>query len=293
MIAVKKHFGKEGGTTAYHGYQSFAPGEATPEITHEIAVKLAERLWGEKYQVVVATHLDKANHLHSHFVLNTLSFVDEKKFHRTVQDYRDMQIAPDELCREYGLSVINQSEGKSKSYTELQAETEGRSTLRGSIRADIDRAIAASTTGRDFLRVMTEMGYEFKTRAKDSQPLKYLTLKPPGTKGYFRFHKLGAGYSLVEIKRRILRNIQKQVPFPEAEHHPPRRYRLRGKYRKKFTGLQALYFRYCYELHILQKQLASAKRVSFLLREDVAKLDRLDRVTLFLAREGITTWGGY
>jgi hypothetical protein len=81
MIAVKKHFGKEGGTTAYHGYQSFAPGEATPEITHEIAVKLAERLWGEKYQVVVATHLDKANHLHSHFVLNTLSFVDEKKFH--------------------------------------------------------------------------------------------------------------------------------------------------------------------------------------------------------------------
>ena len=164
MIAVKKHFGKEGGTTAYHGYQSFAPGEATPEIVHEIAVKLAERLWGEKYQVVVATHLDKANHLHSHFVLNTLSFVDEKKFHRTVQDYRDMQIASDELCREYGLSVLNQSEGKSKSYTELQAETEGRSTLRGSIRADIDRAIAASTTGRDFLRVMTEMGYEFKTR---------------------------------------------------------------------------------------------------------------------------------
>lgn len=293
MIAVKKHFGKEGGTTAYHGYQSFAPGEATPEIAHEIAVKLAERLWGEKYQVVVATHLDKANHLHSHFVLNTLSFVDEKMFHRTVQDYRDMQIALDELCREYGLSVINQSEGKSKSYTELQAETEGRSTLRGSIRVDIDRAIAASTTRRDFLRVMTEMGYEFKTRAKDSQPLKYPTLKPPGTKGYFRFHKLGAGYSLVEIKRRILRNIQKQVPFPEAEHHPPRRYRLRGKYRKKFTGLQALYFRYCYELHILQKQPASVKRVSFLLQEDVAKLDRLDRETLFLAREGITTWGGY
>ena len=60
MLAVKKRFGKEDGTVAYHGYQSFAPGEATPETVHEIGVKLAEQLWGEKYQVLVATHLDKA-----------------------------------------------------------------------------------------------------------------------------------------------------------------------------------------------------------------------------------------
>ena len=225
MMAVKRRFGKEGGTTAYHGYQSFAPGEATPEIAHEIAIKLAERLWGEKYQVVVATHLDRANHLHSHFVLNTVSFMDGKKFHRTAQAYRDMQIVSDELCREYGFSVVKQPEGKSKSYAEWQVEKAGRPTLRGSIRADIDRAIAASTTGRDFIRVMIEMGYELKTRAKDGQPLKYPALKPPGAKGYFRFHKLGTGYSLDKIKNRILRNIQKQIPFPEVEHCPPRRYR--------------------------------------------------------------------
>ncbi len=289
MLAVKRRFGKEGGTTAYHGYQSFAPGEATPEIAHEIAVKLAERLWGEKYQVVVATHLDKANHLHSHFVLNTVSLVDGKKFHRTAQDYRDMQIVSDELCKEYGLSVIKQPEGKSQSYAEWQAEKGDRPTLRGSIRADIDRAIAASTTGRDFLGVMIEMGYEFKTRTKDGQPLKYPALKPPGAKGYFRFHKLGRGYNLDEIKNRILQNIYKQVPFPEIECRPPRRYHLRGKPRKRFTGLQALYFRYCYELHIIQKRPASVKRVSFFLREDIAKLERLDRETLFLAKEGITS----
>ena len=68
MIAVKKRFGKEGGTVAYHGYQSFAPGEATPELAHEIGLALAKKLWGEKYQVLVATHLDKAHHLHNHFV---------------------------------------------------------------------------------------------------------------------------------------------------------------------------------------------------------------------------------
>lgn len=59
MLAVKKRFGKEDGVIAYHGYQSFASGEATPELAHEIGVKLAQRLWGERYQVLVATHLDK------------------------------------------------------------------------------------------------------------------------------------------------------------------------------------------------------------------------------------------
>ncbi len=86
MIAVKKRFGKEDGTVAYHGYQSFAPGEATPEIAHEIGLNLAQRLWGERYQVLVTTHLDKANHLHNHFVLNTVSFVDRIKYHRTAQE---------------------------------------------------------------------------------------------------------------------------------------------------------------------------------------------------------------
>jgi len=135
------------------------------------------------------------------------------------------------------------------------------------------------------------MSYEFKTRAKDGQPLKYPALKPPDAKGYFRFHKLGEGYSLDEINKRILQNIRKQVPFPEIEHKPPRRYLLRGRPRKKLTGLQALYFRYCYELHIIVKRPASVKRVSFLLREDVAKLERLDRETLFLVRENISTIG--
>ena len=83
MMAVKTHFGKTDGVVAYHGYQSFAPGEATPEMAHEIGVKLAERLWGGKYQVLVTTHLDKAHHLHNHFVLNNVSMVDGKKYYRS------------------------------------------------------------------------------------------------------------------------------------------------------------------------------------------------------------------
>ena len=102
-------------------------------------------------------------------------------------------------------------------------------------------------------------------------------------------NKLGEGYTLEEIRARILRNIYKQPPFPELVHHLPQHYRVRGKPQKKVTGLRALYFRYCYELHIIVKRPASVKRVSFLLREDIAKLDRLDAETRFLGKHHIGT----
>ncbi len=288
FMETKRLWGKLGGRMCYHGYQSFKADEVTAETAHEIGVKLAQELWGDRFEVVVATHCN-TGHYHNHFVINSVSWADGYKFYNSPADYARMREVSDRLCREYGLSVVKQPEGKSKSYGEWQAEKKGSFTHRGSIRADIDRAIAASTTERDFIRVMSEMGYEFKTRAKDGQPLKHPALKPPGAKGYFRFHKLGEGYSLEEVKNRILQNICKEVPFPVTEHRPQRQYRLKGKPRKRLTGLQALYFRYCYELHIIVKRPASVKRVSFLLRKDVAKLERLDRETLFLAKEGIST----
>ncbi len=68
MTATKQQFGKTDGTMAFHAYQSFAPGEVTPEKAHQIGVQLAYELWGERFEVLVATHLDKASHIHNHFV---------------------------------------------------------------------------------------------------------------------------------------------------------------------------------------------------------------------------------
>ena len=102
------------------------------------------------------------------------------------------------------------------------------------------RAIRASTTERDFLRVLDEMGYQVKTHGKDGKPLKYPALKPPDAKGYFRFHKLGEGYTLEEIRARILRNIHKQPPFPELVHHLPQHYRVRGSPRRTYRPAGAV-----------------------------------------------------
>ena len=288
FMETKRLWGKMGGRTCYHGYQSFKADEVTAEMAHEIGVKLAQALWGDRFEVVVATHCN-TGHYHNHFVVNSVSFADGYKFYNSKADYAQMRQVSDRLCREYGISVIEKPKGKSKHYAEWQAEQNGKPTYRGTIRADIDRAILASTTERDFIWVMQAMGYELKTRGKSGQLLKYPALKPPDAKGYFRFHKLGKGYSLEEVKDRILRNIRKQVPFPEADRQPIRHYHVRGKNRRKITGLRALYFRYCYELHIIVKKPASVKRVSFLLREDVIKLDKLDAQTRFLGKHKIST----
>ena len=286
MLAVKKRFGKEDGTVAYHGYQSFAPGEATPELAHEIGVKLATRLWGDRYQVIVATHLDKENHLHNHFVLNTVSFVDGIKYHRTKKDYHDMQTVSDELCREYRLSVIeNPQYGKSKQYGEWRAEQEQRPTWRGLIRADIDEAIRQSMTERQFFDTLRKKGYEVKI-GKD------ISVRPPGKERFVRLiRNFGEDYSIENIRRRILSQTKAERK-PSAPSRTVLRVRLIGSFYKtrKITGFRALYFHYCYLLGIFpENKPKQNRRLHFLLREDLRKLDTITAETRLLVKYRIDT----
>ena len=286
MLAVKKHFGKEDGTIAYHGYQSFAPGEATPELAHKIGVELAQRLWGERYQVVVATHLDKSNHLHNHFVLNTVSCVDGIKYFRSSKDYHDMQTASDELCREYGLSVIEDPQpGKSKQYGEWRAEQEQRPTWRGIVRSDVDDALRQSMTERQFFENLHRKGYEIKV-GKD------ISVRPPGKPRFVRLARnFGDGYTLDGIRRRILEQSRAARPLPEPA--PKRKqYRVSGNWndRKKVTGFRALYFHYCYLLGVFPKgKQQNRKRLHFLLREDLIKLDAITQEARLLGTHRIDT----
>lgn len=286
MQAVKRRFGKEDGVIAYHGYQSFAPGEADPKTAHEIGIRLAKELWGEKYQVVVATHLDKENHLHNHFVVNTVSFVDGIRYHRTGKDYHDMQVASDNLCREYGLSVIeNIQYGKSKQYGEWRAEQEQRPTWRGFIKADIDEAIRMSLTEKQFFRHLEEKGYEIKM-GKD------ISVRPQGKERFVRLMRnFGEEYSIENIRRRILSQYIPEKPLAEPERKT-RHYRMQGSMKsvRKITGFRALYFHYCYKLGIFPKDRPqNRKRLHFLLREDLLKLNNISQEVRLLVRNKIDT----
>ena len=283
MLAVKRRFGKEDGVVAYHGYQSFAPEECTPELAHELGLKLACQLWGERYQVLVATHLDKENHLHSHFVINTVSFVDGKKFHRTGQDYRAMREASDTLCREYGLSIIETPQpGKSKHYAEHRAEQQGKPTWRSLIKRDVDAALRQSMTERQFFHALQQMGYEVKVGAD-------ISVRPKGKERFFRLGRnLGETYTPAGIRRQLLEKSR-----PEREFRPqPRKVKFHGQMKpaRKATGFRALYYHYCYLLGIFPRNKRRLpRRVSPALREELLRGERFSQEVRLLSQYKIDT----
>ena len=163
MRATKQNFDKVGDVLGYHIIQSFAPGEVTPEQAHKIGIEFARRMFGNDFQVVIGTHLDKA-HPHNHIVVNSVSFVDGHKYHSSPESYyKEIRATSDELCRENGLSVID-PQGKGKHYGEWKAEQDGKPTIRGMIRAEMDAIIAEAYTLDTFFMLLERKGYTVHRR---------------------------------------------------------------------------------------------------------------------------------
>jgi len=285
MIATKKEFEKEGGIVAFHGYQSFAPGEIAPKTAHEIGVELARRLWGKRYQVLVATHLDKG-HVHNHFVLNTVSCADGRRYHRTKRDYCDLRQASDDLCREYGLSVIESPQaGQSRHYAEWQAAQQGRPNYRGMMKADIDRAIAEAMTERQFFDNLRAMGYSVK-RGED------ITVRAAGRdRGLKLQRNFGPEYSIEGIRRRILEQARPRRPEPEPTRQV-RVFLLRGTFRhtRRMKGFRALYFHYLYLLGKLPRHRPRPpEKVHPVHRGELIKIDQISRELRLLCEHEIDT----
>lgn len=272
FILAKKMFRKEDGRLCYHGYQSFKPGEVNAQTAHEIGVALAQRLWGNRFQVVIATHCNTGAY-HNHFVLNSVSFKDGLKFYNRRSDYLAMRAASDELCRNYGISVIEDPQQRKKNYGLRKAEQQGQITQSQMIRNDIDRAVQASLAPQQFAAAMREMGYTIRVKGESGVRLKHPTVTPPGAKKNFRFDSLGEGYDLESILDRVSTNWRRD-PLFEASKPVYRTYKKVRKPVKKLTGLRALYFKYCILLGTIKKKPERVKKVSWLLREDLIKLDR-------------------
>ena len=278
MQATKKHFGKTGGVLGYHIIQSFKPGEITADRCHELGRKLASEMFGAGFEIVIGTHLNK-EHLHNHIVANSVSFAGGKKLRFNKQSYRELQEISDQLCRKYGLSVIeNKQHGKS--YKEWLNEKEGKPTVRGRIRKDIDLAIKEAFDYGIFIANLEKRGYLIK----DSQSRSYTAVKPPFGARFIRLNSLGEDYT----KERIIERLSKQKswqskPQPERTKYYPRK--LPQK-RRKITGLQALYLRYVYLLKLNKKPKA---KLSPYLWEDLCRFERYKKEYEYLKAQNITS----
>ena len=282
MRQTKERWHKLGGVQGYHLVQSFAAREVAPELAHQIAKELADRVLGGRYEYVIGTHLN-TDHIHSHIVWNSVSSIDGKMYHSNYKSYvTEIRAVSDELCRKYKLSVIDteNSNHVAKPYAEWMAEKNGQPTWRTAIRQDVDEAVQQSLTWRQFLNTLESKGYEVRMGRK------YPVLRPPRKERFVRFKTLGKRYTPEAIQTRILypQSYRPYVENPPTIQHG--RLHGGGKPHRKLTGLRALYYRYLYELGALPRK---PRRPSYAVRQDAYKLDQRIRQMEFLSKNNIDT----
>lgn len=251
MIATKLRFDKTDGYIAWHGYQSFKPGEISAADCHALGVAFAKEMWGDRFQIIVTTHLDR-DHLHNHFCFNSVSFKDGKKYdYRKSERVRMMEIS-DRLCKERGLSVI-ENPGKAPPRAIWERKKKGEKTRYDYYREDIIQAVEMSRTVDAFERYLTRKGYEVDLTGehwtiKSTQPV--LTFSP---------------------------------------HLPPEQ-RSKGFLERLLEGtsIYKLYLYHCYQLGILPNH-SEYTPTSPYLKEALQWCDQVSKQVRYMADHGIET----
>lgn len=143
----------------YHGYQSFKTDEVDAKTAHEIGIELAERLWGDRFEVIVATHCN-TGHYHNHFVLNAVSFVDGRKYCNYKADYEQMRKVSDEICRERGISVLENSPIHTLgSKNEVWLHKAGKLSQRDMLKADMEYCLKYASNYQELESQLWGLGY--------------------------------------------------------------------------------------------------------------------------------------
>lgn len=282
---TKKRFNKTDGILAYHGYMSYAKGEITPQKAHDIGVEYAKRVWGDKYEVIVTTHLN-TDCYHNHFVVNSVSFVDGKRCREKTWFILRHEI--DKICKEHNLSVVENGIRNSAPQYLTAKEQAGMPTRYNLAKEALDVAIENSKSIKELEYNLKKLGYSCNFNVNH----KYWTVTPKGYDRPIRTYRLGEKYSRENILNAVLENnrLVKYKPFVQGQGQ----YKLstRGTRLRKVKGLRGLYFYYLYKLGYLPKNKPrNTSRVHYLLRKDLMKLDKLSNEARLLEQYGINTVG--
>jgi hypothetical protein len=281
MRNTKKQFFKTTGIQCFHGVQSFVKGEVTPEQAHEIGIKLAEELWGDKFQVVVATHLNTDN-LHNHFVLNSVSFLDGKRFCNTKKDYATLRKVSDKLCEEYGLSVLKQEEKYNKYVTS--------SLYKELMKDSIDYAIVKAKDYNEFIKILQDIDYIVTDKNET------LSIRREPYKRNTRIERqFGNNYSKENIYKRILETQPEYPYFHDAYFLANRSYERYNNEKQKYlqfkSSISYLIFHY-EKLLGINIEIASESNITRMTPELIQAIKRMDEFSKqvrFVCRNNINT----
>lgn len=215
MVSVQRRFGMKGKVVAYHGIQSFKPGEVTPEEAFEIGKETARRMWGDKYQILITVHLNTQS-THCHLILNPCSFVDGQKFKNKIGDHIELRKVSDQVCLEYGKSVLKDSnfysKGKKKEYW---VRKNGQYTHRDMIKGDIEYALQFCDCADDVYVYLKSIGY---TISKPGER-KHLTITAPGWQRPVRLDSLG--FTREYLNKRLNENYNDPEFIYFKRQYPP------------------------------------------------------------------------
>ena len=284
MMLTKKQYSKTDGILGFHAFQSFKEGEVTPEQAHEIGVKLAQEMWGDRFEVIVSTHFN-TKHYHNHFVINSVSFKDGKKYYDNRVNYAKLRELSDSLCQEYGLSVLKEKPCKNSkinyaNYYKKYTETDNYYTI---AKKDIDRAIAMAYSYTDFENLLKAMDYEIIYRGKNILSIR----RDPYKKNIRIERSFGTEYSIKRIKERIDEEKTIRIPFIE-EYGIKKPKRFVPYHKKKHKGLYSLFIHYCYLLKVFPKKYPR-KPLPAYIRVDIKEMDSISKQTELLVKNKIVT----
>ena len=160
FLATKTAYNKLDGINFYQYVQSFSPREKiTHEQAHIIGLEFAARAW-PGHEVQVTTHCD-AEHIHTHFVINSVSFETGMKLHQTPDTLRQLRQVSDEICMSHNLSVLPSYKrgGRKMTAREYRAARKGQS-WKFRLMYHINEAMKVSVSREDYIRQMKRRGYE-------------------------------------------------------------------------------------------------------------------------------------
>lgn len=269
LCTMARHKIYRGNVVALHIYQSFKEGEVTPEEAHEIGKELARRFFNNEHQVVVATHLN-TNHIHNHLVACPISFKTGKRFYNAGNTKYELRDCSDEICKEHGLSVIqNPPRASRKYYVEYMAEKNGDFTKNGIIKRDIDECVVATLTEQQFYREMAKRGYTFDFSHK------YATISHPNFPKARRLKTLGEDYTPEAISERIYGHWKRErIEYPEQDDSENLFFGGDRNNPHIFDNYQTVYFHFIFGVGVIKERGDYNRELQRLLGEDLIKFDK-------------------
>ena len=164
MQLTKERYRKTDGRQYYHFVQSFSEADdLTPQEAHAIGLELAQREF-PNFEVLVATHID-TGHLHSHLIVNSVSFQNGKKLHQSAANLQAHRLASDEICLAHGLEILpppqKQVKQKRMGSREYRSAAKGESWKFRLVNT-IDQCMRYAETKDEFISLMESEGYQVR-----------------------------------------------------------------------------------------------------------------------------------